>query len=92
MRKRAYGFVVFEAVLILVCFFAADDWATEGFCYCPIRFRHAGHALLLADGAGEFTVLAILAAVQFQGRILRRLTESTVGVEEAFCRLVDAEV
>ena len=51
-RGATYGFVVFEAVLVFVCLFAADDGTAEGFWFLPVQagcgVRESGHHLLFS--------------------------------------------
>ena len=51
-RRGAYGFMVFEAVLVLVSFFAADDRTAEGFGFFAVEtggsVGESGHHLLFS--------------------------------------------
>ena len=60
-RGWTYTLVVFQAILVLVCLFAAYHGAVERFRY-PIgaRVGHAGSLLLLADRAGELAIFTVL--------------------------------
>lgn len=62
-KGGAYAFVIFEAVLVFVCFLATDDGAVEGFWYAAVcgRVGYACAFLLCADGFGDFAVFAVLA-------------------------------
>ena len=90
----AYGFVVFEAVLILVGFFAADDGTAEGFGFFAVEARcrvgQSGHHLLFSYSSRQLAVGAVLAGAEAELCVLLRVIKTTVGTEESFCGFVDA--
>lgn len=74
-KGSAYGFVIFQSILILVCFFAANDWAMERLRYTPISrwIRHSCQLLLLPYRSCKLAIFAVLAITELSCRCSLRL-------------------
>lgn len=88
--------MIFEAVLILVGFFAADDGAAERFGFFAVEARcrvwQSGHHLLFSYSSRQLAVGAVLAGAEAELCILLRIVETSVGTEQPFCRFVDTQI
>lgn len=75
IRNQSLGimtmaFVVFEAILVLVCFLAPNHRAMKGFGHVRIvqlGVGHSGQPLLFPDRPGQFAVFAVCSVGQFDG-------------------------
>src|SRR5438046_275467 len=91
-----YRLVIFQAILILIRLFTADDGAS-------VRLRfiighqakcvwNAGQYLLVSNALCDLAVGAILGPSQSKLRMLLRTIKASVRTEQSLCGLVDAKV